>query len=278
MLSMEPDRVKFEERGLSKENPVKFHKRIFHEDVVIRKHYHSSLEINLCENVKGYLNTDGQRVSLDNSSLILLQPNLLHSYNISGNAGSIKVWHIGLNLLTFLDGKGIESYLENKYPPFIVKTTYKKGGTKGMEDYLDLMTREKGFSQASALLKFFDNILERDSVPSLEDHGDPFLQKIIYYSEKNFHSRISLDAVSSEAHLSRYHFCRKFKIGTGVTFNEYINNIRMENSLKCLDKGMSVTETAEESGFEDVSYFIKRFRRMYGVSPGRYSAGYSLGK
>lgn len=270
MLTIEPDRIKFEERGLTEESPVKFHKRVFHEDVVIRKHYHSSLEINLCENVKGFLIVEGQRFDLANSSLVLMQPNLLHSYNISGNGGSIRVWHIGLNLFTFLDGRGIESYLEKNYPPFILKNTYKKGGAEGIEEYLDLLTREKGFSQASALLKLFDDILKRDTVLSLQDRGDPFLQKIISYSEKNFHSRISLDEAASEVHLSRYHFCRKFKTGTGVTFNEYINNLRMEHSLICLNKGMSVSEVAGECGFEDVSYFIKRFRKNYGVSPGKY--------
>ncbi len=266
MLSIEPDRVKFEERGISEQSPVKFHKRVFHEDVVIRKHYHSSLEINLCENVKGFLVVEGRRFDLANSSLVFMQPNLLHSYNISGNGGSISVWHVGLNLLPFLDGQKIESYLENNHPQFILKNTY----TKGTEEYLDLLVKEKGFVQASALLRLFDNILEWNACWYLLSKRDLFLQKIISYSEKNFHSRISLDNAASAVHLSRYHFCRKFKARTGSTFNEYINNLRMEHSLVCLDKGMSVYETAGECGFEDVSYFIKRFRRMYRDSPGRY--------
>jgi AraC-like DNA-binding protein len=147
---------------------------------------------------------------------------------------------------------------------------------KSTEDLLDFLLSEKSFLQASVLLKLFDEILESDNKQSLWYQADPFLRKIISYSEMNFHSRISLDDAASVVHLSRYHFCRKFKTRTGVSFNEYINNLRMENSILCLNKGMSVSQAAALSGFEDISYFIKRFRRMYGVSPGEYSVGNSL--
>lgn len=266
MLAKEPGTVKFEERGLSIENPVKFHKRTFDEDVIIRKHYHSSFEINICENVKGYINVGGRRVDLDRSLVVILQPNLLHSYNISGNGGSIRVWHVGLNLFPFLDGLEIENYLKENYPPFILKNPCKKR----TEEYLNLLISEKGFKQASTLLGLFDDILEKDTVSSLKDYGDLFLQKIIAYSERNFSTRILLDAAAEEVHLSRYHFSRKFKSRTGTTFSKYINNLRMENSLGCLNNGMTVSEAAGACGFEDVSYFIKRFRKSYGVTPGQY--------
>ena len=268
MLTQEPNGVKFEERGLTEENPVKYHRKTFYEDAVIRMHYHSSLEINFCKNVEGYLIADEHKIILNNCSFILLQPNFLHSYNISGNGGEIKVWHIGLNLLSFLNGRNIESYLKRNQQLVIAKSRHKKS----TEDLLDSLLTGNEFLFASTLLMLFDEILESGNERFPRYQTDPFLQKIISYSEMNFHSRISLDDAASAVNLSRYHFCRKFKTRTGSTFNEYINNLRMEHSLVCLDKGMSVSETAEESGSEDVSYFIKRFRKMYGITPGSYSA------
>lgn len=267
MLAKETVGVKFEERGLSEVKPVKFHRKFFHEDVVIRMHYHSSLEINLCKNAEGTLIAGEHKIILNDCSLILLQPNVMHSYNISGNGGEIKVWHIGLNFFSFLDGRTIESYLERTQQPVIVKSRYKKSS----EDLLNSLMTEKRFLHASALLKLFDEILESDNEQSSWYRADPFLQKIISYAEKNFHSGISLDDAASTSNLSRYYFCRKFKNRTGVTFNEYLNNLRLENSLICLNKGMTVSEAAGDSGFEDVSYFINRFRKMYGMTPGKYS-------
>lgn len=266
MLNQEPTGVKFEEKELSEEKPVKNHRRTFYEDAVIRMHYHSSLEIILCKNVEGYLIADEQKIILNNCSFILIQPNVLHSYNISGNGGEVKIWHIGLNLLSFLNGRNVESYLKRNQQLVIVKRRYKKS----TEDLLDSLITEKEFLLVSTLLKLFDEILEGDIEQTPWNPADPFLQKIISYSEMNFHSKISLEDAASAVNLSRYHFCRKFKTRTGATYNEYINNLRMEKSLLYLRKGMSVSETAVESGFEDISYFIKRFRRMYGVSPGKY--------
>ena len=242
MLTQEPIGVKFEERGLSEIKPIKFHQKTFHEDAVIRMHYHSSLEINLCKNVEGYLIADGHKIILNNCSFILLQPNVLHSYNISGNGGEIKVWHIGLNFLSFLNGRNIKNFLKRNQQPVIVKSRHKKS----TEDLLDFLLTEKSFLQASVLLKLFDEILESDNKQTSLYRTDPFLQKIISYSEMNFHSRISLDDAASAVNLSRYHFCRKFKTRTGSTFNEFINNLRMENSLLCLNKGMSVSQAAVE--------------------------------
>ena len=147
---------------------------------------------------------------------------------------------------------------------------------KSTEDLLDFLLSDKSLLQASVLLKLFVEILESGNTKPPWYQADPFILKIISYSERNFHSRISLDDAASVVHLSRYHFCRKFKTRTGATFNEYINNLRMENSILCLNKGMSVSQAAALSGFEDISYFIKRFRKMYGVSPGEYSVGNSL--
>ncbi len=271
MLTQNPIGIKFEERGLSETQPVKFHKRSFYEDVNIKMHYHSSLEINLCKNVKGSLIVEGFKFPLNDYSLVLLYPNVLHSYNISGNGGEIKVWHIGLNLFPFLDGRKMESYLERKHKSVIMKKDHKNC----TEDLLNLLSTGKKFLQASVLLKLFDEILESGNEQSAWYLADPFLQKIISYAEMNFHSRIPLDDAASVVHLSRYYFCRKFKTRTGSTFNEYINNLRMENSIICLNKGMSVSQAAVESGFEDISYFIKRFRRMYGVTPGTYLSGNS---
>lgn len=65
-------------------------------------------------------------------------------------------------------------------------------------------------------------------------------------------------------------------MGTG--FIEYLNDYRLtmaERLLKSSDA--SVLEIAEQSGFDNLSYFNRIFKRKYGISPGKWrSADNSL--
>ncbi len=265
MLSQEPVGVKFEEKSLSEKNPVSMYRRVFFEDTVVRMHYHRSLEINMCDNAEGTLIVEGNRIPLDEYSLIVIKPNVLHSYAIPANSGEITVWHIGLNYFSLLNTEYIENHLEMDQPVILSDTPREQ-----VELLLNRLLTERGLRKGAALLNLLDEVFKPNNlVPGYSK--DTFLHKILSFSEENFHTRISLDDAASAVNLSRYYFCRKFKNRTGVTFNEYVNNLRMENSLACLDKGMTVSEAAWKSGFEDVSYFIKRFKSMYGITPGEYA-------
>ena len=58
---------------------------------------------------------------------------------------------------------------------------------------------------------------------------------------------------------------------TGKTPIEYLNEYRIEKATRKLRlTDMSVTDVAFSSGFSDLSYFIKIFKKTKGVSPGKY--------
>ena len=69
-----------------------------------------------------------------------------------------------------------------------------------------------------------------------------------------------------------------FKQQMGTGFIEYLNDYRLtmaERLLKSSDA--SVLEIAEQSGFDNLSYFNRIFKRKYGISPGKWrSADNSL--
>ena len=67
-------------------------------------------------------------------------------------------------------------------------------------------------------------------------------------------------------------FCVFFKKMTGKTFVRYLNEYRVELACRLLAKGeMTVAEICYATGFGDVPYFHRTFKRITGTTPGSYN-------
>ncbi len=93
----------------------------------------------------------------------------------------------------------------------------------------------------------------------------------ISYIENNFSTGISLQTLAEECSMSSNYFCKIFKDITGQTPVEYITTYRIEAACEMLLSGASVTDTAYDCGFNDLSYFIHVFKKTTGISPKQYS-------
>jgi YesN/AraC family two-component response regulator len=61
-----------------------------------------------------------------------------------------------------------------------------------------------------------------------------------------------------------------FKKETGLTFSDYILQIRMTRSKSMLESGMKIQEVAALNGFPDAAYFSRTFRKYWGDTPRSY--------
>jgi AraC-like DNA-binding protein len=74
--------------------------------------------------------------------------------------------------------------------------------------------------------------------------------------------------------LSRFQFCRLFKQSFGCSFRTYLTRLRIASACRLLTKSggaVSVTEVSLAVGFQDVSYFARKFRQAIGESPSEYA-------
>ena len=265
MLLYEPAGLKYEEKRLDRHNPIHFHTHEYLEGMTIRVHYHSSLEVNVIQGVKGFIQVEGRSIPLESFSVVILPPGSLHSYRILGEGGAIHVWHMGLNCFQYLEKDSLLGLIEKIPHPMILPSAD--------EAFLgSLWSLNQGtlIEKNAVFLNFVNQILESLSLASFEPSRDEFLHRIIQFLEANFRKRVSLEQVAEHAHLSRFHFCRKFKERSGSTYLEYLNNLRLEHSLASLNKGESVEVSSQRAGFEEASYYIRRFKDLYGITPGVY--------
>ena len=82
---------------------------------------------------------------------------------------------------------------------------------------------------------------------------------------------LSLTALCRVLSISKSYFSPMFKAHTGMTFVEYLTNLRMDRAKELLIlTDMKGYEVAERVGFTDAHYFSLTFRKQTGVSPTEY--------
>jgi AraC-like DNA-binding protein len=79
----------------------------------------------------------------------------------------------------------------------------------------------------------------------------------------------ALSEAAAASGLSEFHFCRLFKETYGETPAKFHRSALLDRA-KCLLPQMSVSEVAEELGYNSVSAFVRAFRVGVGVTPGCY--------
>lgn len=105
---------------------------------------------------------------------------------------------------------------------------------------------------------------------SVKSYKSPVSDVLDFICE-NFSDDLSLESIASNFSCSVNHVCKLFKEELGVTSAKYISSKRVAEAKKCLTNGKSVSDTAQMCGFSDYANFIRVFKKVTGVSPGKFS-------
>lgn len=96
------------------------------------------------------------------------------------------------------------------------------------------------------------------------------IEEIALYIERNLDKRLTLDILGRVASMSVSGLCHKFKARYGKTVIEYLIEKRLSYARMRLLSGdtAGVKEISAGSGFDDLSYFCRVYKKRYGKTPG----------
>lgn len=112
-------------------------------------------------------------------------------------------------------------------------------------------------------------LLRREKPERLSvDNRKSDIRYSIPYIRRHFREPLTLAEIAETFNVTQNHFCKYFKKITGITFKEYLLQLRLEYAMKqILLTQDSITDICFESGFNSPSYFTKVFRARFGKTP-----------
>ena len=127
----------------------------------------------------------------------------------------------------------------------------------------------------SEIYRFFalvikDKLCEQNfsALNSADEKSSATLKNVLSYIRENYDKPLTLEQISKVAKMSDKYFCSFFKKMTNKTPIDYLICYRIECSARLLcTTDLSVTDIAYSCGFNDLSYFIKTFKLLKGVTP-----------
>lgn len=127
-------------------------------------------------------------------------------------------------------------------------------------------------------------VLSRHTIPAPKGHNtvrqyDRF-SRCIDYMHNHYTEPLSIRDLANAVSFSEPTLYRLFQSHMGVTFNQYLNMLRINTACGILESSPSIpiTELAEQCGYNSLSNFYRAFGQLTGKSPNEYRKGNAHGQ
>lgn len=101
-------------------------------------------------------------------------------------------------------------------------------------------------------------------------YSNELVCNILDYLDENINTIISIDMISSIFCYDKTYIMKRFKKELGISIVNYMNIIKIYNSLKYFKNDDSILKISIESGFNSLEYYSEMFKKVIGVSPMTY--------
>ena len=102
-------------------------------------------------------------------------------------------------------------------------------------------------------------------------HHSRLVGKARDYILSHIGESVTTEALSKELSMNRTYLCKLFTEETGLTINQYVTQVKLEEARRLMDiTPKSIAEIAEYLGYSSQSYFQRVFKKQFGITPGEY--------
>lgn len=248
-------------------------------------HFHDDMEVVYVLEGSVVLRNGYYTYTLKQGDIFILNDREMHSFTSTGEKNMV--------MMLQLDLAYFSKYYDNLKNNFFV-TDMEDDSDESLEILRNILARimmeilQKGYGYEHKVIESTHNLIaclmsdfqyfvmeDGKFVNEAKNKGNKILagrlNRITDYMYDNYSRKLTLNEIANREHLSIYYLSHVIKEATGLSFQDLLSFIRVEESEKLLlGTNKKIGAIAEETGFSAVRYYIKHFETWYGMHPLEY--------
>lgn len=253
-------------------------------------HFHEEFELNFIQNAAGAKRVVGDHVEeIGNTELVLVGPNLQHGWFTHKCKDKI------INEITIQFHRDLfdEKFLNRNQMSFIRTllqrssrgVLFSEATTLSIMPRLIQLPQKHGFDSVLELMSILHDLSTSRNFRTLSDvsfntetlsYNSRRIEKIMAYLNNNFNEAITLGDAAKIAGMAQVSLSRFFKLRTGKTFIDTLNEVRLGHATRMLiDTTNSINEVAYKCGFNNMSNFNRIFKKKKDSTPKEFRQAYT---
>lgn len=240
-----------------------------------KEHFHQDVE--LLYVLSGGLDVmvDGKKTCLSQEDVLIINPGKRHCLKNPGDVLYIKLtilYDLLRDILNQFDIVFVCDSVGNSDPAY---DGLRKLLQQLLEHYLTSKGRVADFAHIAKCYQIMDYIcvhflIRTADVPEGQekDKYQNRIRQIDNYINANYRSTVSMKELSEKLYLSSGYLSRFFKKNYGMSFPDYLMNVRLHHVVEeLLYTDIPITRIIYDNGFSSVAIFNKAFKQEYGETP-----------
>ena len=256
---------------------------VFHTDTIkadkpiVLSNWHEEIEILTVFNGNGTLHCDNEDFPMTSGDVMIINSESLHSITSDSEVN----YYCMIITRDFCSNAGVDTS-KLRFKTLIRDTELhsqltaaagfiKRFNSEG-SNHLAISAKARLLDALALLSK--DYTIDPSQIKNTHSEADERIKKAIVYISDNVTKPLALEEIAAAVGISKFHLSREFKRMTDMTVFNFIILTRLKLARRLIRQGYSVSESALSSGFENLSYFSKKFREVQGITPSEYAANY----
>ena len=246
-------------------------------------HHHSDFEINLVMDTYGKRVVGDSIESFSDLDLVMIGPNIPHAWfgEVEENNQVVTI-QFSDKLLNFpILEKRLFSSIKNLLIESQRGLAFPERTQTAIKEKILKLTKMQGFQTVLEFLSILNELSVSDRRVLVSNQFDSQLvvrtsksrriATVCNYIERNYAKTVNLSEVASLVSMSDSAFSHFFKKRTNISFKDYLTNVRISHACQLLTKTThSVAEICFACGFNNLSNFIRIFKKKKGSTPSDY--------
>lgn len=249
---------------------------------VVTTHWHEEAEFTLITVGQALYQIDLTEYPIEAGDLLFIPPLVLHSISLQEYpkiSSETYVFHmnfLGGNSTDICSTRYLTPLMNQEFSmPYLIKPEHPAyASLRKIFNQINSLYGEAVTGYELALKSLFLQAIflllqySKRNLSSGTDTSSDKLKQVLDYIETHYAQNITISELAKLCYFSDYHFMRFFKKHMNMTCVEYINNLRLEKSVELFEQGnTSILDVSLSTGFHNLSYFHKVFKRKYHMTP-----------